>query len=196
MARTPELFRAAGQGVDLELPRDSADGRARSVFMNQSRRAEKFRGSRDSTSQKGPSEPIGALKGCPQRRRAAKTEWEIKSPPCSRGRFIHTQRWLMRSMHVQAANKPVVPFDTGRVEEGKTDAFDMRSDLFLTLWSRFKDGEPLHRPNLPWNYSLQQEFGLNVLEIRRWVTLWLLVRVESLFAEKFCRFHPCATILN
>ncbi|XP_075897501.1 myomesin-3 [Nelusetta ayraudi] len=31
----------------------------------------------------------------------------------------------------------------------------------------YKDGEPLHRADLPWNYRLQQEFGLNVLEIRR-----------------------------
>lgn len=43
----------------------------------------------------------------------------------------------------------------------------MRSDLFLTLLSRYKDGEPLRRADLPWNYSLQQEFGLNLLEIRR-----------------------------
>lgn len=156
----------------------------------------KFWGSRDSTSQKGPSEPIGALKGCPQRRWAAKTEWEIKSPPCSRGRFIHTPRWLMRSVHVQSGQQTCCFLWYWRGRGGKNRLFDLRSDLFLTLWSRFKDGEPLHRPGLPWNYSLQQEFGLNVLEIRRWVTLWLPTQVDSLFAEELCRFHPVATLLN
>ncbi|CAG6014633.1 unnamed protein product [Menidia menidia] len=31
----------------------------------------------------------------------------------------------------------------------------------------YKDGEPLLMSYLPWNYSLQQSFGLNILEIRR-----------------------------
>nr|XP_061814698.1 myomesin-3-like [Nerophis lumbriciformis] len=31
----------------------------------------------------------------------------------------------------------------------------------------YKDGDPLRRPALPWNYGLQQAFGLNTLEIRR-----------------------------
>ncbi|XP_077455423.1 myomesin-3 [Stigmatopora argus] len=31
----------------------------------------------------------------------------------------------------------------------------------------YKDGEPLTKPNMPWNYGLQQAFGLNYLEIRR-----------------------------
>uniref|UniRef100_A0A672HCA0 Myomesin 3 n=2 Tax=Salarias fasciatus TaxID=181472 RepID=A0A672HCA0_SALFA len=36
------------------------------------------------------------------------------------------------------------------------------------MW--YKDGRPLIMSAQPWNYSLQQKFGLNILEIRRWVT--------------------------
>ncbi|XP_061631446.1 myomesin-3 isoform X1 [Phyllopteryx taeniolatus] len=31
----------------------------------------------------------------------------------------------------------------------------------------YKDGKPLRKPEMPWNYGLQQVFGLNYLEIRR-----------------------------
>ncbi|XP_061145859.1 myomesin-3 [Syngnathus typhle] len=31
----------------------------------------------------------------------------------------------------------------------------------------YKDGKVLKKPDMPWNYGLQQEFGLNYLEIRR-----------------------------
>lgn len=45
--------------------------------------------------------------------------------------------------------------------------FYTRSDLLLTSYLRYKDGVPLRMSDQPWNYSLQQKFGLNSLEIRR-----------------------------
>lgn len=41
-------------------------------------------------------------------------------------------------------------------------------NISLLIYSlRYKDGEPLIMSSQPWNYSLQQSFGLSSLEIRR-----------------------------
>lgn len=40
----------------------------------------------------------------------------------------------------------------------------------INFFLRYKDGKPLIMSHQPWNYRLQQKFGLNSLEIRRWVT--------------------------
>lgn len=47
---------------------------------------------------------------------------------------------------------------------------DIQKTKIMYFFGRYKDGEPLIISDRPWNYSLQQKFGLNTLEIRRWVT--------------------------
>lgn len=47
---------------------------------------------------------------------------------------------------------------------------DIQKTKMMYFFGRYKDGEPLIISDRPWNYNLQQKFGLNTLEIRRWVT--------------------------